>query len=460
MNTKLAFFTVLLAITMVLPAWAANNGPANQNKLAIKRLSTQAAATAKLSSPTFRLKDQLTLGWISTYWDTIQKNEFTYTQSTLVLQNLGSTYIPSTGIYIPNQRSNNVYDGQGRMTSSTTQFWDGSTWLNSARNIYTYDTQGSVTEESYSTWNGSTWAVQFGSKYAYTYNASNKALTMTEQTFDNGSWVNSYKEIYTLNAQNDATEIIFQEWDVNIWVNAQRGINLTWNNYSQFKYLTATVQEWNGSQWDNLMKIVATYNTNGDMLTDTYQDWDGSAWLNSFRYLYTYTGTLIASEIGQDWNGQWDNAYRYLYTYDTYGNDVSSTNYYFSAGNWLQDGGLRHTYTYDVNTNVKTDIQEAYDPFSMWEFTIQFINSYDNVTGVNNAIVKGISIFPNPATTQLIINGLDNSSIKIFSMAGQLVSTQAVTLGMPVDISQLTRGMYTLQITNAERVITQKFIKQ
>ncbi len=71
-----------------------------------------------------------------------------------------------------------------------------------------------------------------------------------------------------------------------------------------------------------------------------------------------------------------------------------------------------------------------------------------------------ISIYPNPAKSILFIDGLSTkASIKIFDMGGKLlVKKQKVSNG--IDVENLSKGVYVIQIMDNNSVITRKFIKE
>ncbi len=91
---------------------------------------------------------------------------------------------------------------------------------------------------------------------------------------------------------------------------------------------------------------------------------------------------------------------------------------------------------------------------------------------VNNCLV-GINettansepkIFPNPANETIFIENLDegkNSSVEIFSSAGQLILiTELKTLEKKIDIKNLNPGLYFLKLIGLESSFVKKFIKQ
>lgn len=85
-----------------------------------------------------------------------------------------------------------------------------------------------------------------------------------------------------------------------------------------------------------------------------------------------------------------------------------------------------------------------------------------NLSAKGQTIIHSdISIFPNPATNQLNISGLNtfqNSTYKIFDISGKCV--QEGVLKETISVTTQAEGLYLLQINNENTTINKKFIKQ
>ncbi len=85
--------------------------------------------------------------------------------------------------------------------------------------------------------------------------------------------------------------------------------------------------------------------------------------------------------------------------------------------------------------------------------------------GLNGFAKNSFSLYPNPASTQINLlfnNNLENASLKIVSMLGQIVVEKQNLSGndFSFDVSNLAKGMYIITIDNAVLPTTSKFIKQ
>jgi chitinase len=74
---------------------------------------------------------------------------------------------------------------------------------------------------------------------------------------------------------------------------------------------------------------------------------------------------------------------------------------------------------------------------------------------------KAFNIYPNPVQQQLNIlssESLDGGIIRIFDISGKVVMAARVASNR-IDVSSLTKGVYTLMFTKGEQKITRQFIK-
>ena len=69
------------------------------------------------------------------------------------------------------------------------------------------------------------------------------------------------------------------------------------------------------------------------------------------------------------------------------------------------------------------------------------------VTGTQESSLTQIQLLPNPSRDRFIIQNLsDNSIARVYSIDGRLVKTFQASEGLSVDITDLTSGMYLLNI--------------
>lgn len=85
-----------------------------------------------------------------------------------------------------------------------------------------------------------------------------------------------------------------------------------------------------------------------------------------------------------------------------------------------------------------------------------------NITSIDeiNSNAKAISIFPNPANTEIniVLPSNDNTQIEITNAIGQLIIKDQNK--NKIDISNLKNGLYFISLKYGQQTYTQKIIKQ
>jgi hypothetical protein len=86
--------------------------------------------------------------------------------------------------------------------------------------------------------------------------------------------------------------------------------------------------------------------------------------------------------------------------------------------------------------------------------------TFIDVTKVSNQInnARTLTLYPNPAQQYLQIRGVNlaNQTVSIYDAIGKLVLRSAVTQQHTIDVSQLDKGIYSLEVAGQ----TLKFVKQ
>jgi hypothetical protein len=97
-------------------------------------------------------------------------------------------------------------------------------------------------------------------------------------------------------------------------------------------------------------------------------------------------------------------------------------------------------------------------------FCIDNFTTRDIHTGINQvaAQLKGISVYPNPATTSFVIEtATQQATAHIFNITGKQVASQSINFGAnTIMVDQLQPGMYLLQVESNGIVETRKLIIQ
>lgn len=103
------------------------------------------------------------------------------------------------------------------------------------------------------------------------------------------------------------------------------------------------------------------------------------------------------------------------------------------------------------------------------EYTTNAINSWikegfkiETVTNVQEESSHAISVYPNPVQSMCSIKGITSGTLQIFTTTGQLILTHKIHKEESLDLSELTPGMYVLQMMDEgrDKIVTELIIKE
>jgi hypothetical protein len=147
-------------------------------------------------------------------------------------------------------------------------------------------------------------------------------------------------------------------------------------------------------------------------------------------------------------------------SFTTAGNVVTFANTSTGAASYSWDFG-------DFTNSSATAPAHAYAANGAYTVTLTAINGNCTSTvtfeisievGMQEASALNFMVYPNPASAQVLV-AFDNSSegsIQILDAMGRTIYTEKLTaigsIALPVDVSQLADGTYTIQVINADQV--------
>lgn len=129
-----------------------------------------------------------------------------------------------------------------------------------------------------------------------------------------------------------------------------------------------------------------------------------------------------------------------------------------------------HNWTVSADTQNDENTLIIHDATTANIYYQSFYQNFYNLGGTLSACVTTntdelptaatVQIFPNPANDKVEVNGIDNATIEIMNMQGQLVKTLNTLSKSTIDISQLPNGVYMMRIISDNGIVVKKFIKE
>lgn len=384
--------------------------------------------------------------------------------------------------------------GQNKLLSSINEQYYNSTWNNSSGSNYEYDSNNNLIAETYVNWN-SNGAWEIKTKTSYTYNANNK---VTEELYKS-SWdsptntlENSYKDTYTYTG-GKLTEAIYYEWISSNWVIDGKTV-VTYTNNLPTGFLW---YDWDGMQWVNEERVTLSYNANNKLTSEVTEEWIGSQWVNSYKTLYTYdSNNKMISYKSAEWdefNTIWvENGDKTEYDWDATGNKTRQTEYYEYADSSLAQNKDEYTYdTFNLMSSfahpfkdktgldyISEDVPhinkvQGYNSYSYNQSTSNYNPISSKTTyNYNNSITlstkkpeiadEKTTVFPNPTTDFLTIQNSSNAVIDkviVTDISGKKILQQNQNTTR-IDVQNLAKGMYILEIVSGNKKQQSKFLKE
>lgn len=133
----------------------------------------------------------------------------------------------------------------------------------------------------------------------------------------------------------------------------------------------------------------------------------------------------------------------------------SETNTWQQKENFGGSGRI-HAVGFSVGSTAYFGTGNASDSYKkdFWEYNSE-ITSNSNLIEIENTS----KIYPNPASNKITINSLENSTIEIKDINGQIIENiQQNSSNMTIDISNYPSGIYFVKVKEKEKMFVQKII--
>lgn len=323
------------------------------------------------------------------------------------------------------------------------------------RNTYTYDEyeycliEKLVEIQEGNSWRNAEWVT-------YENDFSGNPLEVLTQEWENGAWENESLVSYTYDNDDLLSEVIVQEWENGDWENVQKmSYNFTGDSYTIITYqwnggwsvdelYTVTydfsgnyeilIQYMQGGAWQNDEKQTYTVNANYQLDNVLVQDWVNNAWQNDELETYQYDGELVSAISIQEWkNGAWADEAKVNYTYQN-GNATYAIYQEWNGSQWVNaNGEIEMFYAENAESEIFEDANEV---------NVQYVD----LTSVAENQVKAFSLFPNPASENIVISGEGFQKAEIYNTVGQKVMETTMST---INVGTLQSGIYMLKVYDA-----------
>ena len=327
-----------------------------------------------------------------------------------------------------------TYDDQDRMTSKTSHN-NGVT-----KYEYFYNEQSLVSEVIYSYYNGTNW--HFTDKYNYEYDEEGNRTLYIQYDYEDGNWTEKEKKVWEYEGGllqsmlhylgNFAFEKLVYHYN-------EQGLC---NEMIQCAYNAepGQIQEWN-----EYYKELYEYDEAGKLLSRVKLNANSNEWYYREKTELAYdensncTDISIYSGYDQE-TGQWlylNNAIDFAYDPTINIDNIAGLSMFWKE--WFRDLDLDIPLFNELQQITKNDL--GYNPY-------QYDFYYSNYNGLNKPSDPVLSVWPNPTTETIRIEGIEPAEVQVYNAFGQLLKT--VHYANEICVADLAEGFYMLRITDVE----------
>jgi hypothetical protein len=273
-------------------------------------------------------------------------------------------YHPVSQAATPTERQYNLaFSDKGEVLESRKEerpSWLG-LWRNKTLTNYSFDTQGNLVEH-------------------------------TEQRWDTlaSNWINDKRTQNTPNANGGFTQVLNQQWSNGAWQNIDRIIS-SFNANGHIETLAQELWDAGLNAWKKNFRIVYATNAQGQFIQTKFQFWNQAAgnYYDVSRTTYTYNTqnpSLEAENITEIYNAvssQWDKSSRSVKGYDSNGNRTEETTQLWNNVNndWLNQNRIVQNFNANKKVTLRTEL--------VWNGT-QWVNFFqtNNVYDANENLTR------------------------------------------------------------------------
>lgn len=373
-----------------------------------------------------------------------------------------------------------VYDA-GLCTTQIERIFRNNNWLRTFQIDYSFVNGNLITETQQLVVGNTVTPLQ---KTAYEYSGT-KLLDRKEYSYKNNNWSPAFFQSFHYNSSLIDT-VFSTVYHADTISNQTKFQNNYYNNGLIKEQLQLTKK---ADKWMNQKLVNWFYrDTTTDILSVRTRQWDSTVvkWVNLQKTDYEYNSSAkLQSETNQYWKEMyWVSDQKYLYSYDENGQLAKKTMQIPLYHKWRSLTSITYTdFTqsnpslmesrYEFWGGTKDDPVSTYIPFVLNDETvirkaktIELVYAdADTTQSVHNITddTHLISVYPNPSDGIFYFNvqNYGVSSWSIADLSGRIVKQSAIAISSGViDISELPDGVYMLRAKTAQKMLTQKLVKQ
>jgi len=284
------------------------------------------------------------------------------------------------------------YDNDHLPLTVEEQEYDLGQWVNSVLEQFLYNSEKYLVRVTWSVWDTLDAVWRNDAKTSYTYNEDGLVESVINEYWNENVWAYQDKYTFSHNLAGKVTSAIFQTWSDTGWVNVSKKVFI----YNESDLVINVIDElWYADAWRENQQYLYEYDEVGLLISQTYQEMQEGSWVNVFKSFYDYNeaGQLITS-VQRVWEDSlWVNFQNVEYLYDDLGFVESWTAQHWQDTIWINQE--KTTFSYGDYGVVESELVELWD--EIWQPAVLKQYNYDEY---GNALVADHYVYSNGSWTQ------------------------------------------------------------
>jgi hypothetical protein len=395
---------------------------------------------------------------VSNQWWLSNKEEYSYDGRGNVTTSSYYDRYPSGKEWVGSDRQETAFDSEGNLILMISYLWDslGKKWMEDYKNEYVFENGNKKYDRDF-TWDKGT--NQWVNDGVMTYEYSDGSLVSSELSGKdvNEDGIRNYLDRSRTEYTYDPEKMLIREISY-----ANDGTN--WIKDSKIEYTYTANRKmgslasyyWAGQQtgWVKFTMVEYTYDLAGDLSSEIYSiSFMPGIWTMLVKQDYHFDGSLSWLVLSQwdDAAGAWAESNKAEYTY----------NKDYSIGEII----LPYFYPLDYFKHMVTGYTNYEKTGSTWTATDRGTVYYSTHTasGIIDAIIPKITVYPNPANGFVTFDGYDPdqvSTVEFYDISGKPVSSTTIRGNGKVSVGHLPGGLYFYRLQTGDSVKRGKLVIQ
>jgi hypothetical protein len=350
----------------------------------------------------------------------------------------------------------------GRVIGNIQYLYADGAWISYRKTEQEFNEYNKEIRNEYFSWKGTKWELSSGNKLMLESKTEQGEITVNYVFDETLMAYKPYRRTISTKLNNRIEQNIFQDYIENTWQNIEaEGYDYdVQNKISAIYYLV-----WDGTRFENkeLYTNIVWYDYSAEKYSEMeLKEWDGNNWLSKQKAVYQYGMNKSVIGISMDYiDNTWQYSFRISEEYDLQNNPKSVRIESYNANNWMLLAESRTEYTYDDQNRLVESITKISNGIEWMNVSKESIEYKLKTTGVSVQKLQ-INVYPNPSADYFAVetNSSTNAQIKVYNLAAMLVKniSSANLKEERIDVSDLQKGMYLVEIVQGTTVYTSKLL--